>query len=67
MIVQYYRCPQYYNLPAYCTYQQDPNDACCRKPRCDPSQTVTPNTNTNGPTITPGPITPRPFSKFLIR
>ncbi|XP_076111939.1 uncharacterized protein LOC143080127 isoform X2 [Mytilus galloprovincialis] len=62
-----YRCPQYYNLPAYCTYQQDPNDACCRKPRCDPSQTVTPNTNTNGPIITPGPITPRPFNMCVYK
>ncbi|XP_076111945.1 uncharacterized protein LOC143080130 isoform X2 [Mytilus galloprovincialis] len=53
-----YRCPQYYNLPAYCHYEQDPSDTCCRKPKCDPSQTVQPRTtpsiyNNLGPTIAP--------------
>lgn len=33
-------CPQYYNLPWYCTYEQDPNNACCQRAKCDESKTT---------------------------
>ena len=36
----FFRCPQYYNLPWYCTYEQDPNNACCQRARCDESKTT---------------------------
>ncbi|XP_060570089.1 uncharacterized protein LOC132728460 isoform X2 [Ruditapes philippinarum] len=36
------RCPRYINLPAFCTYKQDPNDACCKIASCDVSQVPTP-------------------------
>jgi hypothetical protein len=51
------RCPQYYNLPAYCRYEQDPNDKCCRKPKCDPSLHVI-TTTTQTPFITPSSVFP---------
>jgi len=42
------RCPRYVNLPAYCTYTQDPKDACCKVASCDLAR------------YTPGPQTPTP-------
>lgn len=68
MIIYYSRCPQYYNLPAYCHYEQDPSDTCCRKPKCDPSQTVQPRTtpsiyNNLGPTIAPNK--PKPTGNYF--
>ncbi|XP_053376973.1 uncharacterized protein LOC123528762 [Mercenaria mercenaria] len=38
------RCPIFVGLPSFCTLISDPNDKCCKKPSCSP---------TNGLTLTP--------------
>lgn len=50
-----FRCPRYVNLPSYCTYQQDPNDSCCKIAKCDITKIPTPAPGTVAPqTIRPG-------------
>ncbi|XP_078338507.1 uncharacterized protein LOC111134355 isoform X1 [Crassostrea virginica] len=67
-----YTCPQYYNLPWYCTYEQDPNNACCQRARCDeskttpkpqPSTTIKPVTITY-PTVPPEVTRPQDMCRY---
>ena len=58
-----FRCARYTNVPSFCTMIQDPNDACCRKPRCQyiaptpaPNPNLTPSPQPGVSTLAPHPV-----------
>ena len=64
MKLWYYRCRDYSNLPVqYCHLEQDPQDSCCKVPKCDFTQVTNSFTGVatqKRTTTTPKPTTPRP-------
>ena len=63
----HFRCARYPSIPSFCTMVQDPNDACCREPKCQyiaptpvPRITPSPQPGVSIPTPSPGSQTAAP-------